>query len=483
MRLFLSLVVLLCAGMLSLAQDKPVPPLFDFAKARTALWDNLADKHVGLGDDYKKAQVFTEARKQYNRALELNPEMPRAMRGLGFDKRKGEWVADKPLPEKDALSAADLLKARKDPDDNRTKEYVRCAESCRKLVEKAAKAGDERGRRIAATDVLYYAPADEAALKLRGQVKDGESYVPEFAKAWRDAGRKIREAASEGAVLGGEDEQAKAIGAKFFRRQSEYMIVRTSVDDERAKVMHKAAEANMKRAMELLGVKENPFGPGRKYNLLQVTREEFDAILTKVLKLEGDMLEFVRKLQGTNLGQPSEFMTRGVRNGADDMVGNTLASRIALVARGKGPDRPPWVTTGFSYLVTSQVLGSVSTVRYTLVAQGRTSSSHEAIPDFSKKSGSPDLLREIALYDITFKREMPVEKLMNLKVNDVDQSAAAKSFALMEFFFAKYPEQARKWLNSPAAREEEHAKELETAFGKPLAELEGEWREWVLAGY
>lgn len=485
MRVVPALLLLVLLVPASLAQEPKPPAPFEFAKERLKAWEYLADKHADLGDDYKKAKVFTEARKQYDRARELVPDLPRAMKGLGFERKQGDWVQKEILPPKDEGTPAQILEARKKPDEGRLKDYTRCADRCRKLLDAARKAGTEFEQRQAAADLLYYAPDDAEARKLRGHVKDGEDWLPDFAKAWRDEGRKLMEKGTFGEAIEGEDEQARLIGARFWRRQSELLVVRTSVDETRAKMMHRAVEVNTQRAMQLLGIKEFPFGPGRKYTLTQVnTTEQWEAMLTRVMKLEGDTLEFNRKLAGTYTREPAGFMTRAsVDASADDMIGNSTVIQILVNRRGKGGDNPPWLTTGWGYLVTSQALGTTQTLRYTLDTQGQTSSSRNIIPEFSKKGGTPELLREVALHDVTFGKDMALSALLMLKVNDIDQSAAAKSFSIMEFLFQSYGDQTRKWLATAPAPDKERALELETAFGKPLSDLEAQWRQWVLARY
>ena len=483
MRLFAALTALLLGACLTQPAAQPKAPTFDFEKHRAAANDFLADRHAGLGDEYKKVKVYLEARKQYDRAREYVPEHTRALRGLGYDKKRGEWVLEKPLPDKEELEPQALVDARKKVEDTRTRELRRCADRCRKLMEDAGKGGDERGRRIGAMYLLRYEPNDAEAHKARGHVFEYTEWMPDFAAAWRTQGAAVLANAAAGSAVEGEDEQARAVGTRFFRRDGAHLVSRTSVDEERARVMHKAVEANMLRAMELLGVKEHPFGKGLKYTVTQVNKAQYEEMLTKVLKLEGDRLELIRRLQGTGMAQPWGFLTRAGGAAADDMIGNSVALRVLGGARGYKPESAYWLTTGFSYLVTSHVLGTTSTVRYNLEDKGATASTHAVMPEFTKKSGTPEALREVALYDACFGRGLPLDRLVLLDVNDIDQSAAAKAFALMEFFFLEHKDKAVKWLTGPAVEAEDRAKALEAAFGTPLSELENEWREWVLARY
>jgi hypothetical protein len=483
MRILSALLLLCCGALLSTTGAQPKPAPYDFGKAKESLFSFLADKHAGLGDDYRDVKLFVDARKQYDRARALVPDHFRAMKGLGFEKKRGEWVLDKPLPEKDDVEPLKLEETRKKPDLARAKEYERCADRCRRAVEEAAKGSDEKAARILCAYLLVYAPADEEAHKRRGHIKEGETWMPDFAHKWRAEGQKIYTEAGEGNEHPGEDEQAKLIETKFFRRKSELLVARTSLDEARAKSIHKGAEAHMKRSMELLGVTEHPFGKGRHYTLTQVNKKEYDATLTKILKLEGEQLEFNKRTQGTGMPQPWGFITRSTAGGADDMIGNTIALRVLTQARGYQPETAHWLSTGFSYLLTSQVLGTVSTVRYSMERSGATSTNRNVIPDFTKKSGTPDYLREAALFDAMFGADMPLDKIVRLEVNDIDLGAAAKAFSFFEFAFERHRDQAVKWLRGAPAKPPDRAAAIEAAFGKPLSEIEAEWRQWVLERY
>lgn len=458
---------------------------FNYEGERARLHEFLADKHVDVGDEYKKALVFTLARKQYDRARELEPENKKAWKGLGYKQKSGKWVPDELMPDKDGVSGQQYLEALKKPGEKRKEAYDKCAERCRKLVEKAQGAGDLRSARIFAIDLLYYAPEDAAAHKLRGHEREGDNWVPGFAKKWRDEGHKIVDAASFGDEVEGEDEQATAIGAKFNRRQSEWLMARTTHDNPRVKFLHRNGDATIKRALELLGKDGAPFG-GHQYTILALqSGDEYDAMLEKVLKLEGDKLAFAKRLSGHGQSKPyGYFCWSNTDASADDMLCNTVALRVLAHAQSGSSDRAPWVDTGFGYLVTSQVLGTTMVQRYTLKEIGATTADDEVIPEFTKKSGTPELLREVALYNVNFDRDIPLEQLVATETNDMQQAHAAKAFSFMEFIYDQHAEQARKWLKRGGAKTAgERIKALEEDFGKPLAELETAWREWVLANY
>jgi hypothetical protein len=458
---------------------------FDYEKERLKLWEFLAAKHAELGDEYKKALIFTRARKQYDRARELEPDNRKAWQGLGYKKKEDKWVPDELMPDKDGVSGKEYLAALEKPEDEKKKVWEKCAERARKVMQAANKAGDVRAATIAAIDVLYYAPDDAEARKLRSYERAGDEWAPAFARKWRDEGHKIVEAASFGEELEGDDEQAKAIGVTFYRRGSEWLEVRTTLADPRAKFMHRCAEATIKRALELLGKEGSPFGT-YKYTLTQLQdQKEYEAMLTKVLKLEGDELEFGKRLSGYNQRTPYGYITvASPDSSADDMLCNTVALRVLGHAQKGESDRAPWVDTGWGYFVTSHTLGSTMTQRYSMKEVGATTTGEEIIPEFTKKAGTPDLLREVVLYNIRHGADIPLEKLAGTQVNDMQQAHAAKSFSFMEFIYATQPEKARAWLKAGGDKKiEDQIKKIEAHFNKPLNELENDWREWVLVNY
>ena len=479
-----SLIAIL-ACMLSVGMVAPAAgqAAYDLESQRARLWDFFADKHTEAGDEYKKVQLFEDARQQYLRAIELVPDHGKARRGLGMRKKGNEWVDDEPLPEKSPLKPADKIEARKKPDELKARNFEKCADRARKQVQAATSAGDTRAARILASDVLTYAPDDAAARKLRGHEKLGEDWMPGFAKQWRENGMAHVAKGSFGEEVSDEDEQAKEISVRFTRRAGKWLMARTTYDDTRAKFMHRNAEAAITRAMELLGV-DAPFGVHRYTITHFQSAAEYDAMLEKVLKLSGDELVFAKKLAGHGQSKPWGFLCRSSTDAAaDDMIANTIAINVMNTNRRNGRLTQPWVETGFSYLITSQTLGTCITTRYSLIKQGATASSHTTMPELNKKSGTPEHLREAILREVTFKRDLPLSRIVNFETNDMTMEAAAKSFSLLEFWFSNYPDATRKYLASPGEEKEARLTNIETHFGKKVDAIEAEWREWVLANY
>lgn len=476
----LAVSVLVFLALLAASMPAGGQAAYDLEGNRKRLWDFFADKHAEIGDEYKKAQLFEDARQQYLRGLELDGEHRKCRQGLGQKKKGNQWADDEPLPERSPLKPNEKIEARKKGDQLRDENYKKCADRARKQVQAAQQAGDERAARIITNELLYYAPDDAEARKRKGHVKSGEDWAPEFARKWRDEGGKLVEAASMGEEVSGEDEHAKSINTRFVVRSGKWLTARTSLDDARCRLMHRNAEAAAARSIELLGL-EAPFGRHRFVLTHLQSADEYFAMLEKVLKLEGDELEFAKKLTGRGHNNPWGFVCRSPSSaGADDMNANTIAINVMNAHRPKRAQ--PWMDTGFAYLITSHTLGTTSTTRYTLIKQGTTSSDHRVMPDLTKKSGTPEHLREAILRAVTYGRDMPLSRLLVTKTNDMDLEAAAKAFSLMEYWLHTDKDNLRKYLLSDE-EPEKLAQNLEQHFGKKIDEIETAWREWVLANY
>lgn len=454
---------------------------FDLEDERTKLWEWIARKHADLGDEYARAELYVEARRQYNRSRELDPDNRNAMKGLGYRQRRGEWVVDELLPEENGVSGSEYLEAMEKLKDARADTYDKCAHRARRLMEKALR-DDERAARIIAIDLLYYAPDDAEARSLRGHVQSGDSWAPGFADEWRKAGSRLLVESSFGEEKEVEDEQGRKIGAEFDRRESMHLIARTTISKDRTKMLHRACEACMKLTLELLDA-DLPFG-GHKFTVTHLNGDEYEAMLTEVLELEGEKLKFAKRLSGHGTGEVYGYMNRAsTGEAADDMLGNTVSLRVLAHNQAGSSRRGAWISTGFGYLVTSRVLGTTKTQRYTLKEEGTTASSREIQPEFGKESGTPGLLREVALYNINFDRDVPLSRLIVTEINDMTQAHAAKAFAFMEWAFSEHPEKAKTLLTAGGVETGERMKQIEDAFDMKLDEVEAALKEWVLAKY
>jgi hypothetical protein len=480
-RLGLSLI---CLFILSIAVvDVESQRRFDLERERTRLWEWLADRHAELGDEAKRRQLYPQARSEYNRARVLVEDHRNAMRGLGFRQRRGAWVEEDPMPERPELAGEELAEASMAFREHRERVFQRCADRVQQAIDRANRAEDSEAARILASDLLFYDPENAEARRSRGHVRHENDWMPEFVLEWRKAGLDRVERASDGTPVEALDHDEEKIGVTFAKRESTHMRARAGTE-ERAAELHRLAEATMWRAMDVLGRTEEPFGRGLRFTASHVQRHEFEAILKEVMELDQERLIFVLRLSGHGTRNPWGFMTRAPGPlGATDQLCNTIAVRVMESTREGSGLSQPWISVGFSYMITSQTLGTTSTVRYTLEPRGRTSAGESVEPELTRRSGTPEALREIALNMVTWGSDVPLTELINTGVNDMTQHHAAKSFALMEFFFDRYNREARAWLRMPVAEQAERESEIVDSFGKPLSELEEEWKQWVLEQY
>jgi hypothetical protein len=475
---------LICLIILSLAVvDVESQRRFDLERERTRLWEWLADRHAELGDEAKRRQLYPMARREYNRARVLVENHRNAMRGLGFRQRRGGWVEEDPMPERPDLDGDTLAEASMAFQEQRERVFQRCADRVQQAMDRANRAEDPQAARILASDLLFYAPDNEEARRLRGHVRHENDWMPDFVQRWRESGLDRVERATDGDVVEALDHDEEKIGTTFSKRESAHMRARAG-SDERAAELHRLAEATMWRAMDVLGRTEDPFGGGLRFTASHVQRHEYEAILRDVIEVEQERLNFVLRLSGHGTRNPWGFMTRAPGPiGATDQLCNTIAVRVMETTREGRTLSQPWISVGFSYMITSQTLGTTSTVRYTLEPRGRTTAGDPPTPELTRRSGTPEALREIALNMVTWGPDVPLTELIHTEVNDMTLNHAAKSFALMEFFFSRYEREARAWLRMPVADRGERESELVDSFGKSLAEIEAEWKDWVLEHY
>ncbi len=457
---------------------------FDYDAERAKMLDSLADGHCDLGKAYKDKKLFTDARAHFNRALILVDQYTDAMRGLGFEKSGNGWKEDekKKLPEKNGVAGAEETKARKELESKRDAAYERLARKIKDVAKRAKSAGLENESAMLLSYVPFYAPNDKEVRDARGHVKVGEDWMPGFARIAAERGADVLKAASEGEADSAEDPQGKEIGVKFYVRKGKHVIARATESDERVKRLHKVIEGTITLSAELLVSERKPFNGTQFFTVVQ-TREQYLAMVDKFSGKSGADLELARKLSGCNQQKPWGFFCfQPLWPGGDDMHSNTVAINMLAGYRRSG-DSEPWIDTGFSYLITARLLGTTNTIRYTVQDVGETAVKGQDDLNMNKTAGGPAKMRQVALELAQAGKDTPLPQLAATQLNAMKLEQAAKAFSFMEFIFTKYPEQARKWLATAPEKGVAEIPNLEKALGKTAADLDKEWREWVLVTY
>lgn len=457
---------------------------FDYDAERAKMLDSLADGHCDLAKSYKDKKLFTDARAHFNRALILVEGYSDAMKGLGFEKAGNGWKEDekKKLPEKNGISGAEETKTRKEMEPKRDAVYERLAKKIKDIAKRAKASGLDKEANMLLSYVPFYAPNDKEVREARGHVKVGEEWMPGFARIEAERGADLLKAASEGEADPAEDPQGKEIGAKFWVRKGKFVIARATESDERARRLHKVLEGTLALSAEILASTSRPYNGAQYFTVVQ-TREQYLAMVEKFSGKTGKDLELAKKLSGSNQQKPWGFFChQPMWPGGDDMHSNTAAIHMLSSFR-KSSESEPWIDTGFSYLITARLLGTASTVRYTVQEQGETAVKGQDDLNMNKTAGGPARMRQIALELAQAGKDTPLATLAATQLNALKLEQAAKSFSFMEFIFVKYPEQARKWLAMAPGKGVAEIPNLEKAFGKTATDLDKEWRDWVLVTY
>lgn len=457
---------------------------FDYEAERRRMLEALADGHCDLGKQYKAKLLYTDARAHYNRALALVEFYPDAMRGLGFEKQGAAWREDekKKMPEKNGVAAAEEVKIRKELEPKRDQTYDRLAKKIKDFARRAKAAGMEKESAFLLSYIPFYAPDDKEFREGRGHVKVGDDWMPGFARLGLERGYDILKAAPEGEADGAEDPQGKEIGVKFWVRRGKLVVARATESDARAKRLHQVLEGTVTLCAEILVSDRKPYSGTQYFTVLQ-TREQYLAMVEKFSGKSGADLELAKKLSGCNQQNPWGFFCfQTMWPGGDDMHSNTAAIHMLSSYRKSG-ESEPWITTGFSYLITSRLLGTSSTVRYTVQEQGDTVVKGQEELSLNKTAGGPAKMRQVALELAQTGKDASLTQLAGTPLNALKLPQAAKAFSFMEFIFVSYPDQARAWLATSPGKGVAEIPNLEKAFGKTAADLDKEWREWVLVTY
>ncbi|MBZ0137987.1 MAG: hypothetical protein K8I27_16645 [Planctomycetes bacterium] len=173
-RLATIIVLLLVAPIL--AQDAPDASEAKFIEQSGKVNRGVADAHVGLARWCFKQGLNVAGREQIDCALQLVPEHEKAMKELGYKRKKADGVETWVLDEKRAPPREDATPLKPGAidafADERDKMYGEAAAEYVKLGEYAAKLELPAYARVSYETAVRYDPLNEKALAGAGWVKD-----------------------------------------------------------------------------------------------------------------------------------------------------------------------------------------------------------------------------------------------------------------------------------------------------------------------
>jgi hypothetical protein len=325
----------------------------------------VADSHVNIARWCFKQGMNVAGREQLKQALALAPGHEKAMRELGYKRKKAgdEWVLDERLapPETDGdvtpTARATYIKEREKLHREAAVEYI-------KLAGQAEKDGLSTHARASYERAVMYDPLNEDALKGAGWVKDelGEWVSPQDAREQAE-----NEAALADAPVAQPLEELPEWTARAFKKSATGTICgNITVIGSGASLggAAKFAFAASKLSATLLGGKAEAL----RVVLAADKGEHADYCATRHPGVPG--LVESRWVVG-------ESEVEALLDAEDDRVGNervVYAVAIFEVRRRCGEATHPWFEVGFASNLTRRLLGRVTTAEFSGDAAGPTES-------------------------------------------------------------------------------------------------------------
>ena len=480
---------------------------FDFAAEKTKLWSRLADDHADWGDDYSDEKLFIDAKSEFGRALYLEPENKKAMRGLGYKKQKDEWVRDQDdeLPVIDGVEGDEATKAREKVEKKLERFIEDCVKRLISLADDCIEAGEDDSALVCYHEVVYYDPSNEQAQSARGYVLVNGKWIREVWKDFRVAGDAEVEKASAGLKDEAVDPQATKLGITLARRYSDYFDVRTQAGDTRSQRVHKVAVAARHVSQELLGEKDTaPFAwdgevgeagkYGRTMKLLGLNQyATYISYIDEYGPKDEKQRDFQKKLAGGPIqGAYGYFWREGSDAFGDDVTANQVARRILYFYRPKNEKlgTAEWIYAGFSYYLTARVLDTTITKYYTLSEDksgGRTRAVRKKTgdePDTTRNPNlTPDDFRSIIRYEVMQGTDIALPTLAETPLNEMTEYHAAKSFSFFEWLTENHAESMRAWLKDDIKEARQDLNKLAELLEMNVGDMDNAWRKWVLETY
>ncbi len=333
---------------------------------------------------------------------------------------------------------------------------------------------------------------------------DGGFYESKERHDRREAAKKIFESAGEGEINNKKDDLESIMNIKPFRRSGNQIIARSTVSDERAKQMHKAADATFAYMKNTLGIEGNPFegtdymedfkedikkdGGKIVYRVTEFNKtEDFDKYCEAIADKKGcdsswgSLSEKWRSWTATSDKdshnvQPGTF--HYFQEISDDVVIHYLTGQISVQNNNLSW---PWLTKGLAYDTTAQLAGTTLT-RMVYMKDDK----YEGWKEHEVKVATPDGIQSLVYELVSTGKEIPLEELARKKIRDMTPKDVAMSASLFEFLITKYQTETRRLLTDKRTGNADDFTDLkydempQKIYGKSWKDLHAEWRQYVL---
>jgi len=431
-----------------------------------------------LADEAAKAKQQATARMLYERALALDPDSRLARRALGYKKAKGEWAREREIAGEVARwRDSDLARLREFRARRRTIEAERTADWIR-LCRKDA----ERLRPL-----LRYSPRDEALHAALGHKRVGGKRVrPEmegFATtlsqrmgAWQAcAEAKVAEPSKETVVISG------LRGAQPVFKVGGRNVASSFPVESTARFANKT-ECVQKMLRLTLGDAREPWDMGPVYFL---GRSQYRDFLAALSMPDGERANWMQRRHYWG----AQIQAFGARDLSEALDFYAHAAAVYTIGRISGPfpegdpsrDAHAWLLEGFGLFVTLELFDTAET----FLTSGRESTGKIESP-----LPPPEPIRRDAALahtqDELYVGSLPsIRELLGASMNGLDKVRSVQAWTFVRFLLLLDPDAFKKLPDAMRAdagmsRADRSAGALEQVYGLKLAELEAQWRAYLL---
>lgn len=466
----------------------PLPAQDDLQKKEAELASAAARLLNSFARNADRYKVGPRAKQAYDLIVDrYDPEHSAARKALGFKKVQGEWQAQPPD------------KAPKWKDDANNEQRYRVVEEWAKTAEKLGALHRELGLQLVAGENLargafhleqavYYYPLDRAAHLALGHVEHDGFFGTEedvaFVRRLREIETKALELARQSYPLEAlpQDqmpEELKKLGLEFHGAKSARYTVWTRGTQENADNCAKWCERALDFLVWLVGPEE-----ARRRALVQratiwkwfgfvwTSQEREDFLKANRHTWEGETIEQAKQFANiawkSQQGPAQVFMKLTPAQMHDCLIVHVFHDAF------QGCNAA--LCEGLQHAATWYLM-STSIQQFGARPEGTVTERELALPESTNW-----WLRKMR-NDATAGTDWPINQVPREQLSRFRNDVRIKSWSFMTWVLARYPD---KWLafftKVPADKipfPEEIDAVGEEAFGKPLAQVEAEWRDWA----
>jgi len=412
------------------------------------------------------------ATNEWEESLLLEPDNEDARKGLGFDRKKGEWVrpADYSLERENRGEPKQIGDAL---DTYRKKRAGIVSAAERDLVPLARWAAEkgfkERSKRLW-TLVRLFDPGNADACEAIGWKETGGRWYPEAEAASRKTARELLENGDGGKAVKEASEVTAPMEAKFERRRSGHFTFEGRATQDQLANWLRGSEAVRTLMFDLLAPDEQK-RPAGVTGVFLTSNGEHVKFLEKCTPMSEDERTTYAALGGWTTFAPSlvfELWTKGEfpeyhREAAIHITAHMLFQGTWGIAKPA-----PWLSEGFALWFTDRLTGSALARCTDLM--GNKMGEDRSPSTATWRSRLRARLREASAPTL--------RSVFRAHADDLDMDKNIVSWSFVSFL-ASQPGIFRKFVQRVAEGEEEIDALFETLDAKDYDAIQAKWEVWV----